>query len=69
VLPSSLGIGCGVLSTLVGLRCFDLSTVAGNFKLNALTAGVAVAINVGHVGFRLMRHRREPSTMLTAELP
>ncbi|MEP6502120.1 MAG: hypothetical protein ABJD97_02225 [Betaproteobacteria bacterium] len=58
VLPATLGIGFGVASTLVGLRCFDLSTVAGNLQLSSLTAFVALVVNGGHLGARLVRHRR-----------
>ncbi len=58
VLPASLGIGFGVASTIVGLRCFDLSTVAGNLKLTTLTAFVALLVNAGYLGMCLVRHRR-----------
>jgi len=58
VLPGSVAIGTGVLATLVGIRCFDLSTVAGNFKLTALTALVATGVSFVYVAHRLLRHRQ-----------
>lgn len=58
VLPGALGIGCGLVFTVIGLRCFDLSTVSGNFKLNTLTATVALMVNVGFMAAQLLRHRR-----------
>ncbi len=69
VLPGTLGIGCGLLSTVVGLRCFDLATVSGNFKLNTLTAAVALAVNVGFMGLQLLRHRRAGSPVLEKAMP
>lgn len=59
VLPSALGIGCGVGATLAGLACFDVATVAGNFKLNTLTAAVALVLNFIYVALCLARHRRQ----------
>ncbi len=61
VLPSTLGIGCGIAATLAGLACFDVATVSGNFKLNTLTAAVAVVLNFVYVAVCLARHRRRPS--------
>ena len=58
VLPAWLGIACGVLATVAGLRLFDLSTVAGSLRLTTLTAFVALLVNAGHFGARLLRHRR-----------
>jgi len=58
VLPAWLGIACGVLATIAGLRLFDLSTVAGSLRLTTLTAFVALLVNAGHFGARLLRHRR-----------
>ena len=63
VLPGTLGIAAGVLSTIAGLRCFDVSTVAGNFELNTLTAGVALAVNFGYTSLRLLRHRRDGGSL------
>lgn len=64
VLPGALGIGCGLLFTVIGLRCFDLSTVSGNFKLNSLTAAAALLVNVGFMGTQLLRHRRAGTPLL-----
>ena len=58
VLPGWLGIACGVAATIAGLRLFDLSTVAGSLRLTTLTAFVALVVNAGHFGARLLRHRR-----------
>jgi O-antigen/teichoic acid export membrane protein len=69
VLPGTLGIGLGLVATLVGLRCFDLATVSGNFKLNTLTAFVALAVNVGFFGRRLLRHRRDAMPVFRKALP
>jgi O-antigen/teichoic acid export membrane protein len=69
VLPAMLGIGLGLLSTLVGLRCFDLSTVAGNLELMSLTAFVALVVNVGYLGTRLVRHRRAVVPQLSEAAP
>ncbi len=61
VLPGPLGIGCGIVATIVGILCFDVATVAGNFQLNTLTAAVAVLLNFGYVAVCLARHRRRPA--------
>ena len=66
VLPSLMGIGCGVVATIAGLSVFDVATVAGNFKLNTLTAAVAVAVNFAYVAVCLARHRRRPASTLDA---
>ena len=66
VLPSGLGIGLGLAATITGLACFDVGRVAGIFKLNALTAGVAVLLNVGYFATCLARHRRQPSLVFDA---
>ena len=58
VLPGTLAIGCGVLTTIVGLRLFDLSSVAGNLQLTTLTSFIALLVNVGWFGRCLLRHRR-----------
>jgi O-antigen/teichoic acid export membrane protein len=58
VLPAALGIGCGLLAILAGLRLFDLATVAGNLQLTTLTAFVALVVNTGWFGASLLRHRR-----------
>ena len=58
VLPAALGIACGVLAMLAGLRLFDLSTVAGNLQLTTLTAFVALLVNLGWFGACLLRHRQ-----------
>jgi O-antigen/teichoic acid export membrane protein len=61
VLPSSLGISSGIAATVVGLAWFDVSTVAGTFKLNTLTAAIAVALNFAYLATCLLRHRRQPA--------
>ena len=58
VLPGRLGIGCGLAATLLGIRCFDLATVAGNLALNVLTAGVGTVVTFAYVGGCLLRYRR-----------
>ncbi len=60
VLPGLLGIGGGLAATVLGLRLFDVATVAGNYKLATLTAGVALAVNFGYLARCLARHRSEP---------
>ena len=66
VLPGGLGIGFGLAATIAGLACFDVGTVAGVFKLNALTAGVAVLLNVGYFATCLARHRRQSPIAIDA---
>lgn len=68
VLPGSLGISVGVLTTLVGVRLFDLSTVAGNLQLATLTSFMALVVNVGWLGRCLMRHRRAGAPRLDEAL-
>ncbi|MEO5690219.1 MAG: hypothetical protein ABIR54_22905 [Burkholderiaceae bacterium] len=58
--PAPLAIACGVLTTIAGLRLFDLSTVAGNLKLTTLTAFASLVVNGSYLGVCLLRHRRLP---------
>ena len=58
VMPSRIVITGGVLSTLLALRWFDVSTVSGSFMLNAFTAFVATALTFGYVGLQLQRYQR-----------
>ena len=43
-----------------------VATVAGNFKLNTLTAAVAVVLNFVYVAVCLARHRRQPAISFDA---
>ncbi len=69
VLPAGLAIACGLATTLVGLRAFDLSTVAGNLQLTTATAFVALVVNIGHFSARLLRHRRLGAPPLRKAIP
>ena len=69
VLPAALGIGCGVLTTIAGLRLFDLATVAGNLQLITLTSFMALLVNAGWFGHCLLRHRRLDEPGLRKALP
>lgn len=67
VLPSAFGIGCGVVSTIVGLSCFDLSTVGGSLELATLSAAAAMAVNFAYMSVSLARHRRSTRGLQPAQ--
>ena len=62
IVPASLGIGTGVASTIVGVLCFDVSSVAGNFELSTLSNAVSTVVIIAF----MRRHLAQAATSADA---